>query len=719
MFKSWEVQKAFFTGKIKKRIMKKIEKEFREVMKNTFSRSCIQKFPSKRGNDPHTMFYIKLRDCSRKAQKKIQEELMEKFKNSFQLMQKELKSIFQKSHHSELSAKEFALNSSLRLLSDLSGYFKHSNEKFIGDLMHVMVKTFPGITEIEYLRPQFFHDDKQFEVYYRASKTDKEDKKETTTIPDEVWNSFFTKMEFQSVETEGYLYEPVLSEHRVLSVLKIKPEEKAWIPELNYRMSQKLVSVLTYRVPYRRFVKIVETMRDELSYMNLDNQIKKLKDSSLNELAREVAMGFTAHACTIWVYDKYEDKFYRKGYAGKLNELLKNDELPLDPSHNMVSISWIENGKIISVKEKDFSMLAFGNTIKKLGFNKGIAVSWQSSPDFGIVVTLWSKLKDAWELSNEDKERLLEVTHFVSDSLKVKYDLYLINREIYEAITSILHEIKSPFSGIKSGIEYIADLIEEVLKPSIEVVESNEPEFHTVSDWQGYAETPPYSFNKFRDALKNKEFIRILFENLKEADELINKNIYPPMHYFNEIVKFVSFYIKFKAGHIDLSKGKPQKIKFWSTLINELIRRTLYFYMDAKGLKLVFEFDKDRFPKHLHLTEPALDALKVIMFNLISNAIKYSHKGKTIILKGDMDDKFVRIQIHNYGIGIPEGEEELIFRKWRRGSNASYASPEGTGLGLYLSRELIRALGGDLVLKQNTNPTIFELKIPRKYFTDF
>ena len=107
------------------------------------------------------------------------------------------------------------------------------------------------------------------------------------------------------------------------------------------------------------------------------------------------------------------------------------------------------------------------------------------------------------------------------------------------------------------------------------------------------------------------------------------------------------------------------------------------------------------------------------MFNLISNAIKYSNMGTTIILKGDTDDKFVRIEIHNYGIGIPKGEEELIFQQWKRGGNASHASPEGTGLGLYLSRELIRALGGDLVLRRNTNPTIFELKIPRRYFTDF
>ena len=655
---------------------------------------------------------------------KINEELKDQSEFLVKIVGNELKSMFSTIPKTELVAREFTVNTSVELLSDLSSYFRHSNEYFIKDILDVIVKTFPGIIKnIYFLIPILYEGDNKFDILF---STDPKQYGDKTQLPDEVWESFFKNLSFQTVKSKGHFYEPVFSEHRVLAILKIEPVENAWTPEFNSRMSQKLASILTYSVPYRRFVSVVRTLRDKLAKTNINKQIKDWDIDFLNEVAEELARLFTAHACEIWIFDKYENHFYRRGTAGYIQGLFNEDKLPLVPIRNIVSVSWMEEGRVLHIPEKiDFDRLAFGEELEKHGFQKGIAVSWKSSEDFGIVITMWSKLDKSWELSNDDKYMLLELTNLISDSLKVKYDLYMRNRETDEAMTSMIHEIKSPFSGVKSGVEYIDDLLNEILAPSIERIcndnEENENSRtdHRIFDPDKKCEEK-YSFSKFLTSIKQeKDFITILFDNIVETKDLINLNIYPSLHYLSEIIHFMSFYIKFNSRRINLFRGRIIKVKFWSKLVNELVKRTFYIYLKEKNLKLHFKFDKDTLPRFLYMSETAYEALKLIMYNLISNAIKYSNEGTTIILNGSVERNFVIIEIINYGIGIPPGEEEIIFQKWKRGSNASERSPEGTGLGLYTSRELIRALGGNLYLKQNDKPTIFVLKIPRKYFADF
>lgn len=683
-------------------------------------------------SEPSTMvLYVKTGDI-----KKFKKELLDKSHFLLNIIKNDFKSMVSTIPEAELLAKEFTVSSSLELLSDLSSYFRHSNEYFINDILHVIVKTFPGIIKnIQFLRPILYNGDNQFEIFcntdFKKSNTDSHKTETKTKLPEKIWKSFFEDLSFQTVESEGHLYEPVLSEHRVLSILKIEPAENAWTPEFNYRMSQKLVSILTYRVPYRRYVSVVTTLRGNLAKTNINKQIKDWEPDFLSAVSGELAKLFTAHACAIWVYDKYENRFYRRGTAGYIKELFDRDSLPFSPQENVVSFTWEKNGKVINIPEnKKFEDLAFGRELKEQGFKKGIATSWKSSGDFGIVITMWSKLDNSWKLSDDDKNMLIELTNLISDSLKVKYDLYMLNRETDEAMTSLIHELKSPFSGIKGGVEYIDDLLDEIFKPSFQKSCGN---VQGESDNE-YAERiynpeeecrEVYSFEKLVNLVRwTKEFVYVLFQNLLETKDIISRNIFPSMHYLSEIIKFLSFYIKFNKGRVDFSHGQTIKIKFWGDLVNKLVKRTMYFYMKSKKLKLYFNFDERTFPNYLYMTGTGLEALKIIMYNLISNAIKYANEGTTIVLNGYVKNKndknnIVVIEVEDYGIGVPGGEEETIFQKWRRGSNASEAVPEGTGLGLYFSRELITALGGKLYLKQNSNPTIFLLEIPFKYFANF
>jgi signal transduction histidine kinase len=78
-----------------------------------------------------------------------------------------------------------------------------------------------------------------------------------------------------------------------------------------------------------------------------------------------------------------------------------------------------------------------------------------------------------------------------------------------------------------------------------------------------------------------------------------------------------------------------------------------------------------------------------------------------------MHPKQYVITVSDTGIGIPEEEQEKVFTKIFRATNAKSEVPDGTGLGLYIVREAIRVMGGDVVFvsKQNSGTT-FTITLP-------
>ncbi|MCI9532281.1 MAG: HAMP domain-containing histidine kinase [Lachnospiraceae bacterium] len=82
------------------------------------------------------------------------------------------------------------------------------------------------------------------------------------------------------------------------------------------------------------------------------------------------------------------------------------------------------------------------------------------------------------------------------------------------------------------------------------------------------------------------------------------------------------------------------------------------------------------------------------LLNLLDNAVKYSHPGSRVTVSVTGYEMFVRIGIHDQGIGIPEGEIALVYQRFYRGSQAR--GEEGVGLGLYLARQIAEGQGGYL-----------------------
>ena len=79
--------------------------------------------------------------------------------------------------------------------------------------------------------------------------------------------------------------------------------------------------------------------------------------------------------------------------------------------------------------------------------------------------------------------------------------------------------------------------------------------------------------------------------------------------------------------------------------------------------------------------------LSEAVFNLLDNSIKYSSSSSYVDMKAEVNEMFAEISVTDSGMGIEQGEENLIFQRFYRGKKVT--SQEGFGLGLYLAREIV------------------------------
>lgn len=111
-----------------------------------------------------------------------------------------------------------------------------------------------------------------------------------------------------------------------------------------------------------------------------------------------------------------------------------------------------------------------------------------------------------------------------------------------------------------------------------------------------------------------------------------------------------------------------------------------------------------RHPIEVRASQPSLVAdvdpgrIEQVLFNLIGNAIKYSPRGGPVIITlwEEATGQAIHLSIQDHGIGIPERQQAQIFGRFVRAENAQTWGISGTGLGLYLSRELAEQHGGHL-----------------------
>ncbi len=256
-----------------------------------------------------------------------------------------------------------------------------------------------------------------------------------------------------------------------------------------------------------------------------------------------------------------------------------------------------------------------------------------------IVGALLSGRKKRWEEEMEINEKIINVS-FVKNNgtLIVLHDITkekMVEQMKNEFVSIVAHQLRTPISSIKWTLKMF---LEE-------------------------------SFG--RTTKEQKKYLKKIYTVNEKMVELINDLL--------NIAK--------------IEEGR-YVYKPVSTNLGRLIDSTIEQFKEkaeAKNIKISF----NNLEKNAKVVVDP-EKIKLVLQNLIDNAIKYNHEeGKVMIaLKKEEDNLLVSVK--DTGMGIPTNQQKRIFTKFFRAANVMKTDAEGSGLGLYINKELIEAHGGKI-----------------------
>jgi len=153
-------------------------------------------------------------------------------------------------------------------------------------------------------------------------------------------------------------------------------------------------------------------------------------------------------------------------------------------------------------------------------------------------------------------------------------------------------------------------------------------------------------------------------------------------------------------------KIRKSKINVTEDIINEVEDA---FITEIYENVVVFE---NRIPKDLAIVSDRT-LLVTIFNNLVSNAIKYGVKGGSIVISAAEADNLVRFSVYNDGVSIAEEDKSKLFKKFSRLEKEHDKKIKGTGLGLFIIKDIIENLGGSIRVETNDNGNEFIFEIER------
>jgi signal transduction histidine kinase len=163
---------------------------------------------------------------------------------------------------------------------------------------------------------------------------------------------------------------------------------------------------------------------------------------------------------------------------------------------------------------------------------------------------------------------------------------------------------------------------------------------------------------------------------------------------------------KIETGHLTLSR-----VDMDLALLLAEAARLWQGEAETKSLTLISRVQDA--PQWIHEDEARL---RQILFNLMSNALKFTHQGevqlRAFAMPGDDGERLV-VEVEDTGIGIPQDKQELIFESFRQADGGTDRQYGGTGLGLSICRNLARAMGGEVTIESHVGKgSCFRLSLP-------
>ena len=188
-----------------------------------------------------------------------------------------------------------------------------------------------------------------------------------------------------------------------------------------------------------------------------------------------------------------------------------------------------------------------------------------------------------------------------------------------------------------------------------------------------------------------------------QSNEMMQK-IENTAHHVMELITQFFTLAKLEAGDMDLTLEKVN--------VNEACRENILDFYELLSQK-EFQVEID-IPEQTFYANTNKDALQRMMYNLISNAIRYGREGKYLGVFLRADQAHIYIDIADRGPGIEKEFAESVFDRLFTMEDSRNSSMQGNGLGLTIAKNLALQLGGDITfVSQPYQRTVFTITLKK------
>ena len=307
-------------------------------------------------------------------------------------------------------------------------------------------------------------------------------------------------------------------------------------------------------------------------------------------------------------------------------------------------ISTRENPKQVFSKEFALPDRRTGKAVATSIFRE--TLDNKENPDLdGVVTTGVTFHSQATENVSLDKSEYLGTVILIRDITAEKE----VDRMKTDFISTVSHELRTPLTSVLGFAKLIQKKLEESIFPLVQT-----------------------------DDKKVKRSVRQVTENI----EIIVSEGTRLTKLINEVLDIA----KIEAGKMQWNMDSLEITE----VINRAIAATSALF-EQKGLTLVREIDAD-----LPVIYGDKDRLIQVVINLISNAVKFTDRG-TITCRVQHQKSitpYIVVSVVDQGVGISESDQPKVFEKFKQVGDTLTDKPQGTGLGLPISREIVEHHGG-------------------------
>ncbi|MES2006656.1 MAG: ATP-binding protein, partial [Patescibacteria group bacterium] len=248
-----------------------------------------------------------------------------------------------------------------------------------------------------------------------------------------------------------------------------------------------------------------------------------------------------------------------------------------------------------------------------------------------------------------------------------------------------LRIICTPILGTENGTIGYIFLVEDITEAK--VMERSRDEFFAVASHE--LRTPLTAIRGNTDMILTMYADKIPDKDVKEMLQDIDASSIRLINVVNDFLE---------VSRLEQGKIEIKKENFAMTDVTEKVDRDLKEMITQRGLALVYVPP----PAPLPLVFADKNRVEQVMVNLLGNAIKFTKAG-TVTINVVQEGAFIKVRVSDTGDGISEHNQARLFRKFQQAGEDMLARDvsQSTGLGLYISRLIMNAMGGEIGLEKS------------------